>query len=68
MEGEYQGSDFIAGAKVGLNLDLLAFSYTQSITKDFILGFELLNMLKPRKVCDFNYAMKYNTNRATYFA
>jgi hypothetical protein len=46
---------------------MLAVNYTHSITKNFVAGFELMNMVKPRKICDMSYGFKYQLPKATLF-
>jgi hypothetical protein len=67
-EAEYLGSDFVVGARSSIALDFFSYNYSQSVTDKLILGFELMNMTRPRTVCSLSYGGKYTTGLNSYFA
>lgn len=68
VETEYLGSDFVAGFKSSIALDFFSYNYCQTITDKLMLGFELMNMTKPRTICSLSYGGKYTSGINSYFA
>mmetsp|Transcript_11978 Transcript_11978/g.22917 ORF Transcript_11978/g.22917 Transcript_11978/m.22917 type:complete len:345 (+) Transcript_11978:248-1282(+) len=67
-EAEYLGADYVAGLKSSIALDFFSYHYSQTVTDRLVLGFELMNMTKPRTICSLSYGGKYTTGINSYFA
>ena len=68
LEADYLGNDFVAGMKVSAGLEMLFLNYMQSLTKNLVFGFEIMNMRKPRQIVDMSYGGKYILGDTTMFA
>ena len=60
VEADYSGEDYVAGGKVGVNLDLFSYYYMQSVTSNLVLGFELMNMVRQQEMLGLSYGLKYS--------
>lgn len=60
LEAEYTGRDYIAGVKWGVGLEFVALSYIQSLTKNLVAGFEIMNMRRPRSMVNMSGGAKYS--------
>ena len=59
VEADYQGTDFVSGAKVGVGLEFLSYHYTQSLTRNLALGFEVMKMVKPQPMVGLSLGGRY---------
>lgn len=59
VEADYQGNDFVTGAKVGVGLEFLSYHYTQSLTRNLALGFEVMKMVRPQPMVGLSLGGRY---------
>ena len=59
VEADYQGEDFVAGAKVGVGMEFLSYHYSQSLTRNLALGFELVKMARPQPMVGLSLGSRY---------
>lgn len=67
LEVDYNGHDFVTGAKFGAAGEFLSLSYMQSLTKSLIGGLELTGLRKPRQLVGLSGGLKYNYGLATFY-
>lgn len=67
-EIDYNGRDFVGGAKFGVGGEFLSLSYIQSLSKSFIFGVEVTGLRKPRQMVALSYGGKYSYGTTQFYA
>ena len=68
VEADYQGEDFVAGGKVGVGLEFFSYHYTQSLTQNLALGFEVMKMARPQPMVGLSLGGRYHWGDHQLFA
>lgn len=67
VEADYQGEDFVAGGKVGVGMEFMSYHYTQSLTRNLALGFEVMKMTRPQPMVGLSLGGRYNWRDHQFF-